>query len=104
MSLFDFGLSPELPAVCIARTQKQHIAYHPRAEMLCRPCRPSKFDPVLAQQLFGLDFPNPLGLAPGFDKNADVPDAMLRLGFGFVEVGTLTPRAQRAMQSLGCFV
>ena len=39
-------------------------------------------------------FPNPLGLAAGFDKNAEVPGAMLRLGFGFVEVGTLTPRPQ----------
>ncbi len=39
-------------------------------------------------------FPNPLGLAAGFDKNAEVPNAMLRLGFGFVEVGTLTPRPQ----------
>ena len=37
---------------------------------------------------------NPVGLAPGFDKNATVPDAMLALGFGFVEVGTVTPRAQ----------
>ena len=43
---------------------------------------------------FGLRFPNPLGLAAGFDKNAEVPGAMLRLGFGFVEVGTLTPRPQ----------
>jgi dihydroorotate dehydrogenase len=51
-------------------------------------------DPRLSQQLFGLTFPNPLGLAPGFDKNAEVPNAMLRLGFGFVEVGTLTPLAQ----------
>jgi dihydroorotate dehydrogenase len=50
--------------------------------------------PLLRQSLFGLDFPNPLGLAAGFDKNAEVPDQMLRLGFGFVEVGTLTPRAQ----------
>ena len=40
------------------------------------------------------EFPNPLGLAAGFDKNAEVPGAMLRLGFGFVEVGTLTPRPQ----------
>ena len=39
-------------------------------------------------------FPNPLGLAAGFDKNAEVPGAMLKLGFGFVEVGTLTPRPQ----------
>src|SRR5207237_10407083 len=40
------------------------------------------------------DLPNPCGLAAGFDKNAQVPDAMLRLGFGMAEVGTLTPRAQ----------
>ena len=61
----------------------------------CLPPLPvPKADPRLAQQLFGLRFPNPLGLAPGFDKNAEVPDAMLRLGFGFVEVGTLTPLPQ----------
>ncbi len=51
-------------------------------------------DPVLRTTLAGLDLPNPLGLAAGFDKNAQVPDAMLRLGFGFTEVGTVTPRAQ----------
>ncbi|WP_106640497.1 quinone-dependent dihydroorotate dehydrogenase [Allosphingosinicella vermicomposti] len=51
-------------------------------------------DPMLHTQLFGLDFPNPVGLAPGFDKNAEVFGQMLRLGFGFAEVGTLTPRAQ----------
>jgi dihydroorotate dehydrogenase len=50
--------------------------------------------PRLALRVFGLDFPNPLGLAAGFDKNAEVPDAMLGLGFGFVEVGTLTPLPQ----------
>src|SRR5262249_61731791 len=43
---------------------------------------------------FGLKFPNPVGLAAGFDKNAQVPDALLRLGFGFVEVGTITSCAQ----------
>ena len=53
-----------------------------------------KADPVLAQTVLGLDFPNPLGLAPGFDKNAEVPSQMLQLGFGFTEVGTLTPRPQ----------
>jgi dihydroorotate dehydrogenase len=51
-------------------------------------------DPRLAVSAFGLEFPNPLGLAAGFDKNAAVPDAALRLGFGFVEVGTVTPRPQ----------
>ncbi len=50
--------------------------------------------PVLAQRLWGLDFPNPVGLAAGFDKDARVPDAMRRLGFGFVEIGTVTPRPQ----------
>jgi len=51
-------------------------------------------DPILAQNVFGLDFPNPLGMAAGFDKDAKAPDALLRLGFGFAEVGTLTPRPQ----------
>jgi dihydroorotate dehydrogenase len=50
--------------------------------------------PELKVRAFGLNFPNPVGMAAGFDKNAQVPDALLRLGFGFVEVGTVTPRAQ----------
>lgn len=49
---------------------------------------------TLETMVAGLRFPNPIGLAAGFDKNAEVPDAMLGLGFGFVEVGTLTPRPQ----------
>ena len=48
----------------------------------------------LAIDALGLHFPSPLGLAAGFDKNAEVPDAMLGLGFGFVEVGTITPQPQ----------
>ena len=51
-------------------------------------------DGRLSRRLLGLDFPNPLGLAAGFDKNAEVPDAALALGFGFAEVGTITPRPQ----------
>ena len=43
---------------------------------------------------FGLNFPNPVGMAAGFDKHGEVPDALLRLGFGFVEVGTVTPLPQ----------
>ena len=49
---------------------------------------------ALRSRSLACKFPNPLGLAAGFDKNAEVPGAMLRLGFGFVEVGTLTPRPQ----------
>ena len=51
-------------------------------------------DPRLAVEALGLRFPNPIGLAAGFDKDAEVPDAMLKLGFGFVECGTVTPRPQ----------
>jgi dihydroorotate dehydrogenase len=50
--------------------------------------------PLLAVRAFGLNFPNPVGIAAGFDKNALAPDPLLRLGFGFVEVGTVTPRPQ----------
>ncbi|MCU0882117.1 MAG: dihydroorotate dehydrogenase (quinone), partial [Hyphomonadaceae bacterium] len=51
-------------------------------------------DPRLSITLAGLSLPNPVGLAAGFDKNAEVPDAMVRAGFGFVECGTVTPLAQ----------
>ena len=51
-------------------------------------------DSRLAQHLLGLDFPNPVGMAAGFDKNARVPRELLAIGFGFVEVGTLTPHSQ----------
>ncbi|MBP2293081.1 quinone-dependent dihydroorotate dehydrogenase [Azospirillum rugosum] len=51
-------------------------------------------DPILRSTVFGLDFANPVGLAAGFDKNAEVVDPMLRLGFGFVEAGSVTPRPQ----------
>jgi dihydroorotate dehydrogenase len=51
-------------------------------------------DKRLAMRVFGLNFPNPIGIAAGFDKNAEVPDALLRVGFGFVEVGTITPKPQ----------
>jgi dihydroorotate dehydrogenase len=51
-------------------------------------------DSRLAVSAIGLDFPNPLGLAAGFDKNAEIIDPILRLGFGFIEVGTVTPNAQ----------
>lgn len=58
------------------------------------PASPAAPDPRLAVEFNGLRLPNPVGVAAGFDKNAEVPDALLRLGFGFTEVGTLTPRPQ----------
>jgi len=55
---------------------------------------PPRTDPMLSTRVAGLDFPTPIGLAAGYDKDARVPDALLGLGFGFVEVGTLTPKPQ----------
>src|SRR6202000_1789504 len=51
-------------------------------------------DPRLEREVFGLKFKNPVGLAAGFDKNADVINEMANLGFGFIEVGTVTPLPQ----------
>lgn len=50
--------------------------------------------PSLPRTVMGLNFPNPIGLAAGFDKNGDYIDALADLGFGFIEVGTITPRPQ----------
>lgn len=55
---------------------------------------PPPTDPMLAVEIAGIDFPNPVGLAAGFDKDGEVFRQMLGFGFGFVEVGTLTPRPQ----------
>lgn len=63
-----------------------------KAGLVPRPPVPD--DPILRQRVWGLDFPNPVGMAPGFDKHAEVPDALLDLGFGFVEIGGVTPRPQ----------
>ncbi len=57
------------------------------------PNRPAAKGP-LATKVAGLTFPNPVGLAAGFDKDGEVPDALLGLGFGSVEVGSITPQPQ----------
>jgi dihydroorotate dehydrogenase len=61
---------------------------------LLPPIRLRPDDPKLAVRAFGLNFPNPVGMAAGFDKSAEAPDALLRLGFGFVEIGSVTPQPQ----------
>jgi dihydroorotate dehydrogenase len=70
-----------------------HVATIRALGLLPRRALP-RFHSSLASEVAGLHFPSPVGLAAGFDKNGEVPDAMLGLGFGFVEVGTLTPRPQ----------
>jgi len=61
---------------------------------LLPPIRQRVDDSKLAVRAFGLNFPNPIGMAAGFDKSAEAPDALLRLGFGFVEIGSVTPKPQ----------
>ena len=58
------------------------------------PLPSARIDPALRTTVAGIAFPGPVGAAPGYDKNGEVPDALLRLGFGFAEVGTVTPLAQ----------
>lgn len=69
-----------------------HLAV--KALRLVPPRRPPDFPRSLRTRVAGIDFPTPVGLAAGFDKDAEVPGQMLSMGFGFVEVGTLTPRPQ----------
>src|SRR5205085_3831646 len=79
----------------LGRMEAEHA--HRLAIMALRlaPLRqPPADDPVLAVHALGRDFPNPLGMAAGFDKHGEVPDPLLRLGFGFVEIGTVTPLPQ----------
>jgi dihydroorotate dehydrogenase len=90
MGLFD---SLALPLLHGMDAERAHNLTIFGLEHMPLPAAPED-DSVLAQNLFGLDFPNPVGMAAGFDKDARVPDALLRLGFGFTEVGTLTPRPQ----------
>ncbi len=56
--------------------------------------RPARTDGILSTRVAGLAFPNPIGMAAGFDKDGEVPDALLGLGFGFAEVGSITPLPQ----------
>jgi dihydroorotate dehydrogenase len=65
-----------------------------RALKLLPARRPARHDPLLGVDVAGLHFPNPVGLAAGFDKDAEIFRQMLGFGFGFVEVGTVTPRPQ----------
>ena len=61
-----------------------------RTSLLC----PPRYNNIKPIRLMGLSFPNPIGLAAGLDKNGDYIDALAALGFGFIEIGTVTPKPQ----------
>jgi dihydroorotate dehydrogenase len=82
------------PLVFRFEAERAHLLSLSALEMAPKRKVPA-FDPRLATEVAGLRFPSPVGLAAGYDKDARVPDAMLGLGFGFVEVGTLTPKPQQ---------
>ncbi|QCI78700.1 quinone-dependent dihydroorotate dehydrogenase [Hankyongella ginsenosidimutans] len=88
------GLYPLLRPVLFALDPETAHDLTVRALSLLPRSRPGACDPRLAIDVLGQHFPNPIGLAAGFDKNAQTPDAMLALGFGFVECGTVTPLPQ----------
>lgn len=56
--------------------------------------KPAPDEQILATRVLGIDFPNPIGMAAGYDKDAEVMDALLAMGFGFTEAGTVTPLPQ----------
>ncbi len=91
MSLFTSLLRPALFRIDPETAHTMSIAALKAG--IVPPCS-APTDPRLKVTVAGLEFPNPVGLAAGFDKNAEVPDAMLAQGFGFAEVGTVTPRPQ----------
>jgi dihydroorotate dehydrogenase len=83
-----FGLPPEW----VHHASMLALTRTPMASVL-EPFARREF-PTLEKKLFGLTFPNPIGLAAGFDKNTEGVTIWPRLGFGFMELGTITPRAQ----------
>lgn len=87
-----FRLSPETIHHLILWGLKI-IGYLPGGRCLLRACF-SLRHPSLEREVFGIRFPNPVGMAAGFDKDAEVYDEIAAMGFGFVEVGTITPKGQ----------
>lgn len=80
-----FGLDPETAhCVTFSALDKAHrLGLLPAHPLVCKP-----------RKIMGLEFPNPVGLAAGLDKNGEYIDALATLGFGFIEIGTVTPRPQ----------
>ncbi|TIX49112.1 quinone-dependent dihydroorotate dehydrogenase [Alteraurantiacibacter aquimixticola] len=81
------------PAIFAIDPERAHRLTIAALKLRPKPHKHSAGGP-LATEVAGLHFPNPLGMAAGFDKDGEVPDALLAMGFGFAEVGSITPRPQ----------
>ena len=90
MTAYDFAL----PLIRLLEPERAHRLTLRALSLGLGPVQRTADDPVLATRVFGLDFANPLGLAAGFDKNGEAWRSALRMGFGFVEIGSVTPRPQ----------
>ncbi|MDG5752010.1 quinone-dependent dihydroorotate dehydrogenase [Qipengyuania sp. XHP0211] len=89
--LFDLAR----PALFLLDPERAHrLTIRALAAMPSRAAGSKGQENALGIRVAGIDFPNPLGMAAGFDKDAEVPDQLLGLGFGFTEVGSITPRPQ----------
>ena len=96
-----FKLQPETIHHLIVRLLRV-MHYVPFAKALLR-TRYTRRAPELEREVLGLKFPNPIGMAAGFDKDAEVYDMLGALGFGFVEIGTVTPKPQNGNPKPRCF-
>jgi dihydroorotate dehydrogenase len=83
-----------LRALTLLPPEDAHKATIGLLKTAAAPVFQGRCDPILRTEIAGLELANPIGMAAGFDKNAEVPGQLLRLGFGFVEVGAVTPRPQ----------
>ncbi len=93
--LFSMNLFPLMrPFIHALPAERAHDLAVAALKKGVMPLPLTKEYPQLARSLFGLHFPSPIGMAAGFDKNAEAFPALLRAGFGFVEIGTVTPRPQ----------
>jgi hypothetical protein len=90
------------PALLVLAPETAHETTLRALEKGLYPADRSADPPTLAARLGGLALTNPIAVAAGFDKDARVPDAVLGLGCGFAEIGTVTPLARRAIRSHGC--
>jgi dihydroorotate dehydrogenase len=82
------------PAIFSTDPEKAHSLAISGIKLGLHPIDTEKSSNILSQNILNLSFDNPIGMAAGFDKNGEVPNELLKMGFGFVEVGTVTPRPQ----------